>query len=713
MPADLGSWISADAAAEHLSAIVRSSDDAILSKDEDGIILSWNPAAERMYGYSAEEAIGQPISILIPSHRAGEERKILEQVFSGKPLEHYETERVTKYGQQLNVSLSVSPVRDADGKIVAAAVIARDVTRRTRTLMLASRLQEVTGLLARETTVDGVIQVVLDQVVEGLGADAGAVGLVEGDEVTLSGAVGYSTEGLSGWQQFPLGADLPMSSVIRSGEPLWTTSAEELTKRFPALTEAPVRFAALAVLPLSAGEAPYGAVSLSFATRTEFDPEERAFLVAVTQQAGYALGRARSHEAERLAGARQAFLGEAGELLTRSLDPDETLQQFASLAVTHIADWCGVEVLDDNGNLRSVAVAHVDEDKVRLARELRERYPQDPEAPTGVPNVIRTGVTELYSEIPDEMLVEAAQDEEHLKVLREVGLNSAMIVPLRARGRVFGAISYVASDPERRYDEDDVALAEDLSRRAALAIDNAMMFRREHEAALILQRSLLPESVPREHDGMEFDVRYWPAAPELEVGGDWYEVVLVDDGTVAVTIGDVAGRGIRAASMMGRVRPALRAYVLDGHRPQDAMTRLDRLMREYEPPEMTTVFHLHYDPGKRRASYVRAGHPPALMRTPDGEIAELAGTGTPPLGILEEVHCVEHEIEIPAGSLLLLYTDGLIERRDSDLTEGLERLKDVFREAPASASDCLDWIDKHFETDSIPDDVATLAMAVR
>src|SRR5687768_5515329 len=270
MPADLGTWITSEAAAEHLSAIVQSSDDAILSKDSNGIILSWNPAAEQMYGYAAEEAIGQPITILIPPHRAGEELKIIERVFGGERLKHYETERITKDGRQLNVWLAVSPVRDADGVIVAASVIARDVTSRTRTLMLASRLQEVTGALARESTPDGVIQVVLDHVTEALGADAGAVGLVEGDEVVLAGSAGHDPKVLSDWERFPLAADVPMSSVIRSGEPVWSASPEELRQMFPALAEVPIRFESLAALPLNGGEGPYGAVSLSFAERTEF-----------------------------------------------------------------------------------------------------------------------------------------------------------------------------------------------------------------------------------------------------------------------------------------------------------------------------------------------------------------------------------------------------------------------------------------------------------
>ena len=139
-----------------------------------------------------------------------------------------------------------------------------------------------------------------------------------------------------------------------------------------------------------------------------------------------------------------------------------------------------------------------------------------------------------------------------------------MVVPLQARGRIFGALSLVAAESGRHFDAADLELAEDLARRAALAIDNSMLFRREHEAAVLLQRSLLPDSLPAV-PGLEFAARYEPAAPGIEVGGDWYEVVRCADGRVGVMIGDVAGRGIRAASIMGRVRPALRGFVADGH----------------------------------------------------------------------------------------------------------------------------------------------------
>ena len=699
-------------AGEHFAAIVKSSDDAILSKDADGIITSWNPAAERMYGYSAEEAIGSPIAMLIPEHRAGEERRILAQILKGDRVDHYETQRVRKDGGELEVSLSVSPIRGEDGTIEGASVIARDITARQRSLALAARLQELTAALARGSTQDEVNEVLLDQMVGALGAEAGTVGFVVDDEVVIADSTGYSSEGLTGWDRFPLSAEVPMSESIRSGEPVWTTSAEELTRRFSVLADAKVRFEALAALPLTVGDTSLGAVALSFTQSREFDPEERAFLMAATQQAAYALNRARTFDAERAASQRQRFLAEAGELLAGSLDPKASLDQLASLAVRHIADWCAVDLADDRGNLENVAVAHVDQARVALARQLRERYPVDPRAETGAPNVIRTGVTEIYPEVSDELLVAAASDEDHLEALRELGLRSAMIVPLRARGRVFGAITFVVSSPDQRYGQADVELAEDLARRAALAVDNAMLFHREHEAAVLLQRSLLPDSVPREHRGISFDVRYRPAGPGIAVGGDWYEIVLLDDGSVALTIGDVAGRGLKAASIMGRIRPTLSAYVLDGHGPAEALGRLDRFMKESPVAQMATLLHLRYDPSTGAARYVRAGHPPGLVRRPDGVVEELGGAGTPPLGVLADVEYREHTLEIPPGSLVLMYTDGLIERRETSLEVELDRLKGILANVTGGAEECLDRIEEVLGTDTVPDDIAMLAMAV-
>jgi serine phosphatase RsbU (regulator of sigma subunit) len=309
------------------------------------------------------------------------------------------------------------------------------------------------------------------------------------------------------------------------------------------------------------------------------------------------------------------------------------------------------------------------------------------------------------------MLRAAATDEEHLRLMRELGMVSAMVVPLTARGRQMGAMTLVAAESDLHFDEGDLQLAMDLARRAALAVDNATLYAREHEAAVTLQNALLPQRLPSVA-GFEFAARYEPATSGLEVGGDWYEVVALENGSVAVTIGDVAGRGIPAAAVMGRMRFALRAYVVDGYGPSDALGRLDSLIKESEQPEMATIFHLQISADGRQAEYVRAGHPPALLRRPDGSVTTLAGGGTPPLGILRDVECCPHRLELEPGSALLLYTDGLVERRDRDLNAGIDWLGELFARAPRAADECASFLVEQAQVASIPDDVAILVVGV-
>ena len=295
--------------------------------------------------------------------------------------------------------------------------------------------------------------------------------------------------------------------------------------------------------------------------------------------------------------------------------------------------------------------------------------------------------------------------------MRELGLVSAMIVPLTARGRALGALTFVSSESGRHYDEDDLELAEDLARRAALSIDNAMLFRREHEAAVTLQRALLPQSLP-ELEGVEFAARYEPAAPGIEVGGDWYEVVGCDDGTVGAD--DRRRRRPRHPRRGGdgadppraaRLRPRrLRAGGGGGAgRPPDQGVRR---------PEMTTVFHLQFDPAQR-ARRVRARRPSAGAPAPAraGRSTSSPATGTPPLGVFDDIECRSHRAEVPPGSLLLLYTDGLIERRGEDLDGRPGAPARRSPRAPAGAEECLQWLATEVSADEIPDDVAMLAMA--
>jgi signal transduction histidine kinase len=183
------------------------------------------------------------------------------------------------------------------------------------------------------------------------------------------------------------------------------------------------------------------------------------------------------------------FLSRASEILVSSLDYESTIGQLAHVVVPRLADWCGVDLIDEAGQLRQLAVAHVDPDKTVWARELNRRYPPDPAAPTGVPNVIRTGRPELYPEISDELLAASAVDAEHLRILRQLGFTAAIVVPLQARGRVLGAMTLVSAESGRRYTDADLRLAQELGNRAAIAVDNALLYQQAVTARDVAERS--------------------------------------------------------------------------------------------------------------------------------------------------------------------------------------------------------------------------------
>jgi len=244
-------------------------------------------------------------------------------------------------------------------------------------------------------------------------------------------------------------------------------------------------------LPLRYGERVVGTLVFYYREPRSFSEAEKSAASLLANLAAAAVGTAELYQAQRRLAEDQRFVAEASELLASSLDYETTLANLAALAVPRFADWCAIDMVGEDGSIQRLTVAHVDPEKARWAHDLAEQYPPDPQAPYGVPHVIRTQEPELFKDIPDELLREATREMPELyEILEALGLKSSMCVPLVARGRALGAITFVAAETGRRYEESDLATARDLARRAAISVDNASLFREAQSSRRDAQESL-------------------------------------------------------------------------------------------------------------------------------------------------------------------------------------------------------------------------------
>lgn len=288
-------------------------------------------------------------------------------------------------------------------------------------------------------------------------------------------------------------------------------------------------------------------------------------------------------------------------------------------------------------------------------------------------------------------------------------MSSVIAVPLTA-GETVAGVMQVGVSGGRHFDDDALLLLDLAADRVVLAIEHAQVFEREHRIAETLQRSLLPERLPS-LPGLEAAARYIPAATEAEVGGDWYDVIAIDSGRVGLVMGDIAGKGLAAASMVGRLRSAMRAYALEGHPPAEVVSRLNQLVwSELEDSQMATLVYLEIDPGTGDITWVNAGHPPPLVLSRDGP-AFLDGPRSVPLGVMPFPTFEIGTAVLAGDSTLLLYTDGLVERPGELLDHGFDRLATAVADSGRGAEELCDHVlERLVPAGAMADDVALLSL---
>ena len=476
----------------HLAEVVQGTQDAVLSKDLDCMVTSWNPAAERLYGYTYEEAVGRHISFLVPPDHENEEQEILDRIRSGERLETYETERIRKDGARIDVSLTASPIEYPALGIVGASVIARDIT------------------------------------------------------------------------------------------------SEKRRRR------------------------------------------AREFLLAASRD------------------------------LDSSLDPFETARTIVGTAVPELAELCVIDFMRKDGRLGDSVVAGSDPEAARRLEEIRRRSPLDPDGEHPVAQVLREGRPMIWRDLKaPEVVDQVAQSEEHRRLMDDAGYNSAAVVALTARGRMLGALSFLHARKDLRYDPADLEFLCELADRAAVALDNARLYRERATIAENLQRGLRPPHPPMV-PGLGISVVFEAAGEGIEVGGDLYDVLPTEDGCW-ILIGDVAGKGSAAAGVSVAVRHSVRGLTREVDEPVEVLERVNELLLEGTSlNDFATALLIRMRCGENGWSLAlaAAGHPPAIHTTREGSV-QLGGGSV--LGAWPGPSIQRHEAILAVGDTLVLCTDGWLE----------------------------------------------------
>ncbi|MEU5611340.1 SpoIIE family protein phosphatase [Streptomyces sparsogenes] len=710
---------------------------AVTQVDRTGLVTAWNDDAQELFGYAAEQVIGKPLTDLAAwPHTPGTGTGVAEALQLSRWEGSYGIRGAD--GRVVPVYASHLRVRDADGDPSTVCLLVRE---RERAVLQSP--QRGPGSDAAESAergpagdafevsigspapddLDGLLQRTVERARDMLDGDAAYLLLATDDETELE--VRASTGLTSARQRF---ARVPVEAGTgRYGSARMPAVHEDLSVvpgAVPLLANTGLR--SVVTVPLKVEGRLTGSLGVAAEAPGRYSNEEALRLQFAADRIALAVERARLTELERLRRNSLSFLVEASDLLAGTLDRDQTLALMAQMTVPTLANWCAVYTVADPASDPELSyVLHEDEERIDGLKALLTRI--DP------PEQVRIGGARLWT-----APAQTAHDAALRTSLRGLSLGDAarpssgpsaslatasavggetVVLPLVARNRVIGMLT-LGKSTDGHFRQENLELAEDLSRRAALALDNARLYSERTAISQSLQRSLLPPELP-DVSGVEVEVIYRAAGEGNEVGGDFYDLFPIRDGAYGFAIGDVCGTGPEAAAVTGLARHALRLLAREGFGGPAVLERLNAaILDEGARSRFLTLLYGELWPqedGSAVLKVVCAGHPLPLRLRQDGSV-EPAAEPQPLLGVMEDLELYEQTVTLDPGDVLLCVTDGVTERREGSRMLGDDGLVDVLTTctgltAGAVASRVLRAVER-FAAEPPSDDMAILAMRV-
>jgi PAS domain S-box-containing protein len=553
------------------------------------------------------------------------------------------------------------------------------LSRSNQLMSRLDRLQQISGRLAGAVTVAEVGQIVVDLL--HTPNTAGNRGLWVVDEASgtleLVASTGIAAGAVEQFRTIPLDADLPAADAVRERRTI-RSSSQEAAARYHTLATVEFWSEGFMVVPLMVEDACQGVVAIGYG-EDDLSDLDLQFLEAAAGYIGQTMARARLSEAvagwaqdsvataerERRRREQVEFIAQVTGAAAAATDHADLMERVTSAAVPRLGDWCVLYFMPDGESEPAVVVAHVDPGKVEWARQLQERYSYDPDAPIGAPAAIRTGTTQFHASIDDALLDGAMQTRDDSEpdairaVVESLDLTSIVAVPLITRQGVIGAMQFVTAESKRRYEPDDVALAEAAAGRIADALYASWITEQQRRIAASLQRALLPPDLPT-IAGIEVAARYWPAGVTSDVGGDFYDLFTIGDERWAVVIGDVCGSGPDAAAVTSIARHTTRAAARHGHDHPEVLGWVNEAVIYSDRDLFCTVCYatIGRDDGRWSLRVSAAGHPLPIVRRAAGGTLTVGSPGTL-LGVFHHVMNATHEVQLEPGDVVLFYTDGI------------------------------------------------------